>query len=84
MYDSHVRFTDYFARNVLPRRPYLRQEWLERAIDSPAWTEVQDDGRARHWVYIGELMRYLRQVTLADGETNHNAFLDRRARRPDR
>jgi hypothetical protein len=31
-----------------------------------------------HWVYIAALGRYLRVVTLADGETVHNAFPDRR------
>jgi hypothetical protein len=39
--------------------------------------EVQPDGRIRHWVYIAELDRFLRVVTLEDGETVLNAFPDR-------
>lgn len=34
--------------------------------------------------YIPELKRSFRVVTLEDGETIHNAFPDRRFRRPDR
>jgi hypothetical protein len=34
----------------------------------------------RHWGYIGEAARFLRVVTLADGETVHNAFFDRNFR----
>jgi hypothetical protein len=38
---------------------------------------VQPDGRIRHWGYVPGLGRWLRVVTLEDGETVHNAFLDR-------
>jgi len=79
-----VHFTKYFLENVLPRRTYLRPEWLELALRAPDWTERQEDGRVRYWVYIPELKRFLRVVTLEDGETIHNAFPDRRFRRPDR
>jgi hypothetical protein len=79
-----VRFTDYFLQNVLSRRPYLRPEWLTLALLAPDWTERQEDDRVRYWVYIPELRRFLRVVTLADGETIHNAFPDRRFKRPDR
>ena len=44
---------------------------------SPVRRETQPDGRIRHWVYVAELGRYLRVVTLEDGETVHNAFPDR-------
>ncbi len=37
----------------------------------------QTDDRIRYWVFISELGSYLRVVTLADGETVHNAFPDR-------
>jgi hypothetical protein len=39
--------------------------------------EIQPEGRIRYWAYIDELQKYLRVVTLADGETVHNAFPDR-------
>ena len=73
-----------FLETVLPRRPYLRQEWLALALSAPVWVERQADGRIRYWVYIPELTRFLRIVTLEDGETIHNAFPDRRFRRPGR
>ena len=39
---------------------------------------LQPNGRIRHWGYIEDVKRYLRVVTEADGETVHNAFVDRR------
>ena len=40
---------------------------------------VQADGRIRRWVQVPEAEnRFLRVVLLADGETVHNAFFDRR------
>ncbi|MGK7938614.1 MAG: hypothetical protein AB4062_00350 [Crocosphaera sp.] len=38
---------------------------------------VELNRRIRHWCYIEELGKYLRVVTLDDGETIHNAFPDR-------
>jgi hypothetical protein len=71
--------TDYFRNDVLVKRPYLREEWLLLALEKPYRKEVQpDDGRVRHWVWITELERYLRVVTLDDGKTVNNAFPDRR------
>ncbi|MDR3721430.1 MAG: hypothetical protein P4L00_07495 [Candidatus Acidoferrales bacterium] len=41
-------------------------------------TAIQPDGRIRFWGILPELGgRALRVVTLADGETVHNAFPDR-------
>jgi hypothetical protein len=74
-----MQATDYFRNDVLIKRPYLREEWLVLALQSPCRREVQpEDGRIRHWVWIEELQRYLRVVTLEDGQTIHNAFPDRR------
>jgi hypothetical protein len=71
--------TDYFRNDVWVKRPYLQEEWLLLALEKPYRKEVQpDDGRVRHWVWITELERYLRVVTLDDGKTVHNAFPDRR------
>ena len=41
-------------------------------------TEVQANGRIRHWAFISEVDKYLRVVTEPDGQTVHNAFFDRR------
>lgn len=70
--------TDYFVNDVLLKRPYIKLEWCEAAIANPIKREIQDDGRIRHWVFIAELNKYLRVVTLEDGTTLHNAFPDRR------
>jgi hypothetical protein len=49
------------------------------ALADPIRQEVQpEDGRVRHWVFIPELGKFLRVVTLEDGLTLHNAFPDRR------
>lgn len=81
VHPAGMRFTEYFIQNVAARRPYLRLEWLERALLAPDRVERQYDGRIRHWVYIPELQRFLRVVTLEDGKTIHNAFPDRGFRR---
>jgi hypothetical protein len=69
--------TRYFEEQVLRKRPYLQREWCERALREAEYREVQPDGRIRHWIFISELGKYLRVVTLEDGKTVHNAFPDR-------
>ena len=61
--------TDYFKRRVLRDRPYIRLDWCEQAVRAPEATEVQPDGRIRHWLYVDALGKHLRVVTLADGKT---------------
>ena len=73
-----VKATPYFEEQVLRKRPYLQREWIERAIAEPIRVERQSDGRIRHWIFVPELGKYLRVMTLSDGETVHNAFPDRR------
>ncbi len=71
--------TDYFRKDMLAKRPYLRLGWCLAALSQPIRREIQaEDGRIRHWIFIPELDRYLRVVTLPDGVTLHNAFPDRR------
>lgn len=67
----------YFEEQVLRKRPYLKREWCELAIQKPIRKETQPDGRVRHWIFVEELGKYLRVVTLEDGETILNAFPDR-------
>jgi hypothetical protein len=74
-----MEITNYFRNDVMLKRPYIKTEWLEMALANPVRREVQaDDGRIRHWVWIEELGRHLRVVTLENGTTVHNAFPDRR------
>ena len=62
---------------MIIKRPYIRTEWIEQVLKKPVKREVQPEGRVRYWAFIDELQKYLRVVTLADGETVHNAFPDR-------
>lgn len=73
-----MKTTLYFVTSVMARRPYLRMEWIEYVLKNPVRTEVQTNGRIRHWALIPEVGKYLRVVTEPDEETVHNAFFDRR------
>ena len=76
-----MKTTRYFEEQVLRKRPYIRREWCAEVLAAPIWREAQADGRIRFWgrvVVAGETRpRFLRVVTLEDGETVHNAFFDR-------
>lgn len=61
----------------MARRPYLQREWIEHVLANPVRQETQGNGRIRRWAFISELDKFLRVVTESDGETVHNAFLDR-------
>ena len=79
-----MKTTRYFDEQVRRKRPYIDPDSCLRIIKSPLRRERQPDGRLRFWGTItlpGEVdSRILRVVTLDDGETIHNAFLDRRYR----
>jgi len=76
---SDYRFTDYFEKEVLRKRPYLKKEWCIRVLEKPLRSEPQEGNRYRFWAEIEELEgRFLRVVTLQDKVTIHNAFPDRR------
>lgn len=73
------KFTEYFEKQVLRKRTYLKKEWCIRVLDHPLRSEPQEGNRFRFWGAIAELEgRYLRVVTLEDRVTVHNAFPDRR------
>jgi len=71
----------YFAEQVLRKRPYIRPEWCEKALRESCRKEQQPDGRCRYWAFIPEMGKYLRVVTLEDGETVLNAFPDRNSKK---
>ena len=77
-----MKQTEYFKRRVLDERPYIDLAWCEATVREPEATEVQPDGRVRHWRLVPELGKHLRVVTLEDGETLHNAFPDRSFKPP--
>jgi hypothetical protein len=63
--------------NRFLKRPYLRREWCERAIRKPIEIQEQENGYWRFWIYIAEVGKYLRVVTLHDKETIETAHFDR-------
>lgn len=67
----------HFRNDVLAKRPYLTEAMCRAIIQTPARREIQSDGRVRHWGFAPEIGKWLRVVTLEDGETLHNAFPDR-------
>ena len=72
------KFTDYFEKEVLHKRPYLKKEWCIRVLENPIRVERQEHNRFRFWGNIKELEnKTLRVVTLNDKKTIHNAFPDR-------
>lgn len=73
-----MKTTRYFREQVLRKRPYIQAAWCEKIREAPIARAVQADGRIRFWGIVPEFGgRVLRVVTLADGETVHNAFPDR-------
>ena len=76
--------TRYFAEQVLRKRPYLSVEMCAAIIAAPLKRDTQEDGRVRLWGHVTlpneSEPRILRVVTLDDGKTIHNAFIDRNFR----
>ncbi len=76
---KEYKFTEYFEKEVLRKRQYLKREWCIQVLEDPTKIEKQEGNRYRFWASIKELDgRYLRVVTLEDKVTIHNAFPDRR------
>jgi hypothetical protein len=74
-----LKTTEYFRHTRhRPDRAKILDAWIELALRRPDAELVQSDGRVRRWVFVQEEQRYLRVVLLADRETVHNAFFDRR------
>jgi len=72
------KFTEYFEKEVLRKRAYLKKEWCIRVLEKPLRSEPQEGNRYRFWGEIEELEgRVLRVITLEDKITIHNAFPDR-------
>jgi hypothetical protein len=76
--------TRYFIEQVLRKRPYLNSDLCRSVLADPLRRDVQADGRIRHWGRVvlqnEDKARILRVVTLDDGVTLHNAFIDRNYR----
>lgn len=76
---TEYKYTEYFEKEVLRKRPYLRKEWCIQVIENPIKVERQEHNRFRFWGEIKEFKGHiLRVITLDDKKTIHNAFPDRR------
>ena len=73
-----MKTTQYFEQ-VRKRsdRAAIRDEWISHVVEHAEKTEVQSDGRIRKWARIAETGKFLRVILLEDGQTIHNAFVDR-------
>jgi len=70
-------YFDHIRRR--PDRIIISDEWIDRAVRTPVREIIQAYGRIRRWALIPEMEnRWLRVILLADGETVHNAFFERR------
>ena len=80
-----VKFTRYFEMmRIRPDRADIRLDWIRRVMEQPDKETIQSDGRIRRWAAIPEAGgRFLRVILLADGETVHNVFFDRRFKNED-
>ena len=71
-------YTEYFEKQVLRKRPYLKKEWCHLVLQNPVKGALQENNRYSFWAQVPELDgRYLRVVTLEDKVTIHNAYPDR-------
>ena len=44
---AEYRFTEYFEKEVLRKRPYIKKEWCARVLDKPLRSEPQEKNRHR-------------------------------------
>ena len=66
----------YETSRSKPGRAAISYDDVAAVLATPYRSEGQPDGRIRHWGRVPRLGRWLRVVTLEDGETVLNAFLD--------
>ena len=77
--NGKYKFTDYFEKEVLRKRPYIKKEWCIEILEKPIRVESQENNRFRFWGVIDEYGgKVIRVITLMDKITIHNAFPDRR------
>ena len=71
-----MKTTNYFNEFASQKHSEVRREWIERVLANPVKYEMQTNNRVSYWGKIEEAEgRFLRVITLDDGETVHNAFL---------
>ncbi|WP_200477291.1 hypothetical protein [Azospirillum brasilense] len=71
--------TRYFALVVMakPERRGIDPLDVLAVLSNPVKRQREPSGRVRYWGWVTHLRSYVSVVTLEDGETVHNAFLNR-------
>ncbi len=49
---AEYRFTDYFEKEVLRKRSYLKKEWCIAVVEKPIRSERQENNRYRFWAEV--------------------------------
>ena len=52
---SEYKFTEYFEKEVIRKRTYIKKEWCIRVLENPIRIEKQEYNRFRFWGIIKEL-----------------------------
>ena len=65
--------TAYYERVAKRKHPEPKEEWVERVVTNPRYTEAQPDGRVRYYGYIAEAGL---RVVVDEGKL-FNRFFDR-------
>jgi hypothetical protein len=60
-----------------PDRRMIDPIMIKFVLSGPTRKKREESGRICYWGYISNVHRWLRVVTLEDGETVHNAMFDR-------
>ncbi len=47
---AEYKYTEYFEKEVLRKRSYLKKEWCISVIERPIKIEAQEHNRFRFWV----------------------------------
>jgi hypothetical protein len=77
-FQDRMKTTEYFKyTRRRPDRVYIKDEWIQQAIDSPIAEKIQTDSRIRRWTWVPEEGKFLSVILLEDQQTVHNAFFDR-------
>ena len=66
--------TGYYEREARLKHPEIQDEWVQRVLANPYYTEPQDDGRIRYYGFVFELDHWIR-VIVEEGKV-HNRFVD--------
>lgn len=47
---AEYKYTEYFEKEVLRKRPYLKKEWCTCVLQNAVRSEPQEGNRYRYWV----------------------------------